>query len=37
MRGLVDMTVKVLDESVTMHLDYALEGVNEPVKIPNPS
>lgn len=37
MRGLLDMTVKVLDESVTMHLDYALEGVNEPVKIPNPA
>jgi hypothetical protein len=31
------MTVKVLDESVTMHLDYALEGVIEPVKIPTPT
>jgi hypothetical protein len=31
------MTVKVLDESVTMHLDYALEGGTEPVKIPTPT
>lgn len=37
MRGLLDMTVEVLDQSVTMHLDYALQGVNEPVKIPNPA
>ena len=37
MCGLLDMTVKVLDERVTMHLDYALQGVNEPVKIPNPA
>jgi hypothetical protein len=36
-RGLLDIPVKVLDERVTMHLDYALLGVNEPVKIPNPA
>jgi hypothetical protein len=28
---------ELLDESVTMHVDYALEGVNEPVKIPTPA
>jgi hypothetical protein len=37
MRGLVDLPMDILGEKVTMHVDYALSRINEPVKIPNPA
>jgi hypothetical protein len=37
MRGLVDLPMKILDQTVTTHVDYALSRINEPVKIPNPA
>jgi hypothetical protein len=36
LRILVDMTMEIEGESVTMHLDYAITDVNEPVKVPGP-
>ncbi|MGH3023164.1 MAG: hypothetical protein ACRDNI_05865 [Gaiellaceae bacterium] len=34
LRTLVDMSVEAAGERVEMHMDFALSGVNEPVKIP---
>ncbi len=35
-RTLVDLTVEAAGEKATMHLDFALTNVNEPVSIPGP-
>jgi hypothetical protein len=36
LRMLLDLTMTVEGESMTMHLDYAITNVNEPVEIPGP-
>jgi hypothetical protein len=36
-RGLIDFPIDILGEKVELHMDFALDGVNEPVKIPNPT
>jgi hypothetical protein len=36
-RGLADFSIEAFGERVEMHMDFALDGVNEPVKIPNPA
>jgi len=36
LRTLVDLTVEAAGEKVKVHLDYAIVGVNEPVRIPGP-
>jgi hypothetical protein len=36
LRMLLDLTMTAEGESVTMHLDYAITNVNEPVEIPGP-
>lgn len=37
LRALIDLSVEAAGESVEMHLDFALSGFNEPVKIPKPA
>jgi hypothetical protein len=36
LRSLLDMSIEADGERVDMHMDFALSGVNEPVKIPGP-
>lgn len=37
LRTLLDMSIEAEGERVDMHMDFALSGVNEPVKIPGPA
>ncbi|MGH3015682.1 MAG: hypothetical protein ACRDNN_12105, partial [Gaiellaceae bacterium] len=36
LRTLLDMSIEAEGERIEMHMDFALSGVNEPVKIPQP-
>jgi uncharacterized protein YjeT (DUF2065 family) len=36
LRTLLDMSIEAEGERIEMHMDFALSGVNEPVKIPGP-
>lgn len=37
LRTLLDMSIEAEGERIDMHMDFALGGVNEPVKIPGPA
>ncbi|MGH3035095.1 MAG: hypothetical protein ACRDON_11175 [Gaiellaceae bacterium] len=36
-RALIDMAAKAAGERIEMHMDFAITGVNEPVRVPVPS